>query len=482
MRKRWLALVFSAALAIPVVLSSASSAVPDAGRDATTGTPRKQPYDKLLKLAIRDIQDYWADTMPAVFGIEYEPIPSSRIIAYDQSTDAGEFGECSEPSETYEDNANNAFYCVLDDAVRYDNGTLFPDLYENYGNNAFAIAVVMAHEWGHAIQGQFLTFDEFTGTATILKEQQADCFAGAWVAYVNDGKSRFGLQLDPGDLDIGVSGMLDVRDEIGSAPTEEGAHGSGFDRVGAFQYGFSGGADSCAPLLTEPLPIVQSPFTSATDALRGGNLPYDQIPEAVVTHLDLYWSQFTDLQPYESVSDIVEYDSTRKKTLPACKSLGLKPSKPKIYNDTVFYCPDDDYIAFDGDIMANVYDSIGDLGVMTLISNAWAEAIQARLDIRGRPIDLGLQADCFSGSWTGSLGAFDGGTINGRGLPVDVEGYTLSLSPGDLDEVVQTFLVFADPVAVGEARRGTAFDRINAFRLGYFSQTPEADCLAITEQ
>jgi hypothetical protein len=71
-------------------------------------------------------------------------------------------------------------------------------------------------------------------------------------------------------------------------------------------------------------------------------------------------------------------------------------------------------------------------------------------------------------------------TTNGRGLPVDVEGYTLTLSPGDLDEVVQTFLVFADPVDIAEANRGTAFDRIVAFRTGYFSPTPEADCLAIT--
>ena len=231
--------------------------------------------------------------------------------------------------------------------------------------------------------------------------------------------------------------------------------------------------------MNEPLPIVQTPFTNATSALRGGNLPYEDIPQALVENLDLYWSQFTELQPYESVSDIVEYDSTRKKSLPTCASLGLKPSRPKPYDDSVFYCPDEDFIAFDGDIMANVYDAIGDLGVMTLVSNAWAQAIQARLDLRGEPLARGLQADCFSGSWTGSLPTEADTTVSARGLPLDVA-FTLSLSPGDLDEVVQTFLVFADPVAIEEANRGSAFDRIVAFRTGYFSPTPEADCLAIT--
>ncbi len=478
MGKRVVALVLSALVATSAGVVSAG-AVGASGGARAAAAGQRQPYDKLLKLIIRDIQDYWTTTMPVAFGIEYDRIPNSRIVPYDQRTADGDFGECSDPADSYEDNANNAFYCVLDDAIRYDNGTLFPDLYNQYENNAFALGAVMAHEWGHAVQARFLTFDEFTQAPTIYKEQQADCFTGAWAAYVDNGESRY-LQLDPGDLDIGVAALLELRDQVGSSAAEQGAHGSGFDRVGAFQYGYSTGAEGCAPLMTEPLPIVQTPFTSATDALQGGNLPYDEIPEPLVQHLDLYWSQFTELQPYESVNDIVEYDSTRKKSLPACASLGLKPSRPKPYDDSVFYCPDEDFIAFDGDIMANVYDAIGDLGVMTLISNAWGQAIQTRLDLRGQALDLGLQADCFSGSWTGSLGVDAENTTNGRGLPVDVEGYTLTLSPGDLDEVVQTFLVFADPTDIEEANRGSAFDRIAAFRTGYFSQTPEADCLAIT--
>ena len=477
MSKRVLALVVSALVAM-------STGIVSAGASGATGAPaaaagRRQPYDKILKVAIRDIQDYWSEEFPKIFGAEYQVIPNSRIVAYDERTT--DFGACSDSSDTYEDNANNAFYCILDDYVRYDNGTLFPDLYESYGNDAFPIAVVLAHEWGHAIQARFLTEDEFVSAPTILKEQQADCFAGAWVAYVNDGKSRFGLELDPGDLDDGISAMLDVRDQVGSAATDEGAHGSGFDRVGAFQQGFEGGASACSDLLTNPRPIVQLPFLSATDALSGGDAPYDdELFDFVRQDLDLYWSQFTELQPYDSVDDIIEYDASRKRSLPRCDALGLRPSHPKDYDDTVFYCgADDDYIAFDGDIMQNVYDSFGDFGVATLIADSWAGHVQQALDLRGKAKVVGLQADCFTGAWAGSVPIDEPPTTSARGLPVDREN-AMAMSPGDLDETVQTFLAFGDTADATEAARGTGFERIQAFRLGFFSTTPEADCLTIT--
>ena len=74
--------------------------------------------------------------------------------------------------------------------VNYDNQDLFPGLYKKFG--AFALAQVLSHEWGHVIQTEAGT--EFP--ATILAEQQADCFAGAFVAHVDNGDSRL-LKLDP---------------------------------------------------------------------------------------------------------------------------------------------------------------------------------------------------------------------------------------------------------------------------------------------
>ena len=55
-----------------------------------------------------------------------------------------------------------------------------------------------------------------------------------------------------------------------------------------------------------------------------------------------------------------------------------------------------------------------------------------------------------------------------RGLP---DSAIVRLSPGDLDEAVATFLAFgakAAEVKSGTAERGTAFERLDAFRSGFF--------------
>ena len=477
MRKRWLALIVSAVVASTMAATGVSTAVAESGRGVGTQVqPQRQPYTKLLRLSVKDIQEFWTEEFPALFGVDYIRIPNNRIIPYDERTEPGEFGACSSEDATYEDEANNAFYCLVDDTVRYDDGTLFPDLYEQFG--PFAIAQVLAHEWGHAIQGRYLTEDEFLNAPSVLQELQADCFAGAWVDYVNDGKSRH-LELGKGDLDIGLAGMLNVRDPVGSDPENEQAHGSGFDRVAAFQSGFENGAESCLGIYENPPPITEAVFISAEDALRGGDAAKDEIVDIMRQDLDLYWSQFTELDPYDSVDDVVAYDIDRKRSLPACEAFGLRPARPKAYANSIFYCAEDDYIAFDGDYMSEVYETTGDFGVGILISNVWASAMQTRLDLRSRPVTLGLQADCFSGSYAGSVPtSHTEQTANARGQAVDRE-FVLILEPGDLDEVVQAFLLFGDPPDAAEAQRGTSFERMQAFRLGFLNG--EADCLALTE-
>src|SRR5690606_36642455 len=72
-------------------------------------------------------------------------------------------------------------------------------------------------------------------------EQQADCFAGAFTAFVEDGGSEsFTVQIE--DLDLAVAGFLSLRDQPGTSTSDPSAHGSAFDRIGAFQDGFLNGA------------------------------------------------------------------------------------------------------------------------------------------------------------------------------------------------------------------------------------------------
>ena len=74
-------------------------------------------------------------------------------------------------------------------------------------------------------------------TETIVREQHADCFAGAWTAWVADGQSEH-TQIRAPELDEVLRGYLLLRDPVGTSINTEAAHGSYFDRISAFQEGF----------------------------------------------------------------------------------------------------------------------------------------------------------------------------------------------------------------------------------------------------
>ncbi|HMF82464.1 MAG TPA: neutral zinc metallopeptidase [Acidimicrobiia bacterium] len=458
MRRRLLTLF--AVAAMTVATTSVGVGLAGASR------PTAQPYDRILKASIQDIQDFWSEQMPAVYGIPYDELPPSHIHPYTAKTDMSSITECARGGATYKDFKHNAFHCPLDMTINYDNQDLFPALYKKFG--AFTLAQVLSHEWGHVIQTE-------TGTAfpaTILAEQQADCFAGAWAAHVDKGDSQL-LRLDPGDLDKGLAGMLEFRDPIGGDPTNEGSHGSGFDRVSAYQQGYESGVQRCAQYTTNPPFIQELPFTNALDVAQGGNLPFKDVLPTTKRDLDLYWGQFTfDGQPYKAPSDVVSYNPRDKGSLPKCS--GFKASD---FKDSIFYCRGGDYVGYDRNLIRNVYGEFGDFAVATLVGNAWASAMQSRLDITGDAKTIGLQADCLTGAWVGSVPVDQEGTESARGGP-ETRQSAFSLSPGDLDEVVQSFIVFGDPAEAKQAVRGTAFERMEAFRLGFVQD--QQSCVSLT--
>ena len=57
---------------------------------------------------------------------------------------------CGTPETTYDDVQGNAFYCLDGDFMAYDDAELLPQLVQQLGQSA--VAVVMAHEFGHAVQ------------------------------------------------------------------------------------------------------------------------------------------------------------------------------------------------------------------------------------------------------------------------------------------------------------------------------------------
>ena len=122
------------------------------------------------------------------------------------------------------------------DLIAYDRA-LLEELSTEYGR--FLVPVVMAHEFGHAMQGRF-GFSE----RGIQDETQADCLAGAWTGWVAAGESEH-VSLRTPELDDVLRGFLLLRDDVGSDPDDTQAHGSYFDRVSAFYEGFDGGVAPC---------------------------------------------------------------------------------------------------------------------------------------------------------------------------------------------------------------------------------------------
>ena len=186
--------------------------------DGPTAPQVSDDPSAVAQRAVDDVTGYWRATYPDVYGDEFREV--AGFYPYGPET---EMPPCGPYQISYEEIADNAFYCPDDDIIAWDEASLMPSLNEEFG--AFTVAIVIAHEFGHAVQARF-----GTGDRTVDLELQADCFAGAWTQRVADGDAEgFG----PGDVDLDktVAGMISIRDIPGTDPNELMAHGSGFDRV-----------------------------------------------------------------------------------------------------------------------------------------------------------------------------------------------------------------------------------------------------------
>jgi predicted metalloprotease len=410
---------------------------------------RQAAYAGTVRLTVADLQDYWAEQLPELYGIRYRRIPAAKIIPY---TSRSKVPRCGPGRVSYRDVEANAFYCNAGKFVAYDDENLFPQLERNFGD--FTIALTLAHEWGHAVQDQA----RLTGP-TIALEQQADCFAGAWVRHVADGGSSR-LSLREGNLDTGLAGYLTFRDPPGSDPTADGAHGSAFDRVGAFQEGYDSGPPRCVAFDGNPPPLTDIPFADPGDAQRGGDLPYREVIPATAADLDAYWAGL--LTNYRSVQHITPFDP--KRALPECD--GQKLPRAQAVNG-IAYCASTATIAYDHRLLPAVYERSGDFGVAVVIAAEWAVAMQQLESVSGPPKDLELQQSCFTGSWAGDV-------VRGGHNP---NGDLLTLSAGDLDEAIQSFLIFRDTDKISAGTGATAFENVDAFRTGFFQGEPA--CVAL---
>ena len=191
------------------------------GSDPEDGCPGT--IEDLVELARADIDAFWAGQFVNDDIIYDGPI---NFVSYTTEIET----ECGTAV------LNNAFYCPIDHSIYYDANFLNEEL---ESNGDFGPVLILAHEWGHLVQGLLGILDD-DELLTIDTELQADCLAGVWAA---DADGR-GL-LEEGDFQEGISTLFSVGDPRDTPFFDPAAHGTSGQRIDAFKDGFEVGLDGC---------------------------------------------------------------------------------------------------------------------------------------------------------------------------------------------------------------------------------------------
>ena len=420
----------------------------------------ERAYDDFLLAVMTDLDIWWTEQYPLIYGEEFTPLEGDVYAAYPGRPD--DIPGCGTPRTTYEDVAQYvAFYCGVGDFIVYDDGEdgLLAELAREYG--AATIGTVLAHEFAHAIQLRNGGLDR--ALPTITTEQQADCFAGAWTGRAARGEATT-VRFSDGDVRAGLIAMTKVADPVGISQLVPGGHGSAFDRVGAFQVGFNEGPARCAELLDDPLPLVPNEFTPG-DFESGGNAAFgygeNELVGFLPEDLNRYWDEELDIAGLDRLS-VVVLRSTDDVT---CDDL-----RGDLTHGAA-WCASTNEVLFNEPVALDLYRTLGDFSVGYALGTAWSEAVQAALgsDLSGEA--RALLNDCLTGGWVKTVTPIDFTLPQPRLATRD----SVSISAGDLDEAIQTVLRFGD-AGVDDNVLGNAFEKIDALRTGVLEGTDA--CLA----
>jgi predicted metalloprotease len=404
-------------------------------------------YDDFLRLALDDIQRWWGEQYPAVYGEPYEQLRGGVYAAYPDRADP--IPGCGQSAETTYEQIHEfaAFYCPDGDFLVYDDGEdgILYSLTDEFGPTI--LGVVMAHEFGHAIQARSGALRR--NLATIVTEQQADCFAGAWVAHAVRGGSAT-IELTDDDVRIGLVAMITVRDPLGVDQFSEGGHGSAFDRVGAFQVGFTDGAGRCAELIDQPLPLV--PNVLQPDGNPQGNARFgyedNEIVGLITNDLNEYWPDAVSAEGAELPALSV---------VPVESADGIDCDDPSGDLSTgAVYCAADQNVYLDEPLAVELYERFGDFVVGFMLGQAWGEAVQQALGSTLAGEDRALLSDCLTGAWASDL------IPDGQG---NTTRNNAEIEAGDLDEAIRTALLVGDDTSTTD-ELGSGFEKIASFREG----------------
>lgn len=397
--------------------------------------------DKIATATIADVEDYWGKQLPDEFGVAFHPVKS--LLSY-ESNGPNQHNGCGDTRKNV-----NAFYCGQDDSIAWDRGVLLPTMIEQFG--PLSVVTVLAHEFGHAVQYRLQDKAGITrSTPTIVKEQQADCFAGGYYRWVAEGNSKYFTVSTAEGLNAALSSLFLVRDSPGTSAEDRQAHGTAFDRIFAFQLGFEQGPKLCAGITMENLQprLTERPFDP--DDRNEGTLPIND------TTVDFLGQSLNAAfaGAHVAAPKIVDGDG---------RCAGGPATPP------ASYCPADNTVNIDLPMLAELGKPVdhdaewngqtsgghGDFAAFSEIASRYALGIQKGVGAQLADANAGLRTACLVGAWAAAAN--------------NLADTNLRLSSGDLDEAISDLLRPDSLVAadVNGKRVDAGFTRVEAMRTGY---------------
>jgi predicted metalloprotease len=397
--------------------------------------------DDLARNAVGDIEEYWKNAYGEAFEGSFSTVEA--LISWDANGFDGHF--CGE--DTY--GLVNAAFCYDDNTIGWDRGELLPSLQKAFGD--MGITMVLAHEYGHAVQDQ--AGIKSKSTPTLVSEQQADCFAGSYMRWVAEGNSpRFTLSTGEG-LNNVLAAVIAFRDPLFSEGDPEAGvdeHGSAFERLSAFQFGFTDGPSACAAIDMREIGQRRGDLPVLLPEDQTGELPVTE--DSVRSIVDAMGILFTPAKPPK-----LSFEAREAEKCP-----NARPSQP------VSFCPASNMIVVDlpeletmgmqsngeeGTGLAN-----GDNTAYSVLMSRYMQAIQQ--EHGGVTLDnaeAALRTACLTGV----------ATVKMSKDVTTPDGNTIALTAGDVDEAVSGILtngLVASDVNGESVPSG--FSRIDAFRVG----------------
>ena len=408
----------------------------------------EQEYDRFLIDAIADIESFWSDNYANVYDDTYSKLSGGVHPAYPDNTSTLPSG-CAFAGD-YQDVVDNAFYCDEGDFIVYDDAGLFPEFANEFG--PVTVAVILAHEWGHAIQSSYRHGILYSYASTTI-ELQADCFAGAWVGHVRENGLN-GYSISQSDITGALLGLVQIGDAPGDSAYDPLAHGSAFDRVSAFQDGFTGGLGPCVDYeVNEPQPLQFGFTPEELSRPNPGDFPFgDEMFTSMRDDLRVFWDALVADGIDFVAPDLVLVDS---------EDVGCDASTSSTVVRGIAWCPDSNEVVVSLPVARDYYDLIpGDFSVGYLIGLGYAEAVQDAIDTGLTSVDRALLSDCMVGMWSSDILPFNTNPV----VPDTETTPRIMLSPGDLDEAIRTALLLGDDEETRDL--GTPFEKVDAFRQG----------------